>query len=114
MHKQGKLKVLAMLNSERLESVKDYPAITESKSLKSFTFNIWTGYFVKKDTPEPVVQALHKAITDALNDPGVRNGLEANSQLVAKPLSLAAVGRAYADGTAQFRAIAKSINLEPL
>lgn len=114
MHKQGKLKVLAMLNSERLESFKDYPAITESKSLKNFTFNIWTGYFVKKDTPEPVVQALHKAITDALNDPGVRNGLEANSQLVAKPLSLAAVGRAYADGTAQFRAIAKSINLEPL
>ena len=113
MHKQGKLKVLAMLNSERLESVKDYPAITESKSLKTFTFNIWTGYFVKKETPEPIVQTIHKAITDSLTDPAVRGGLEANSQLVAKPLSLQAVGKAYADGTAQFRAIAKSINLQP-
>ena len=113
LQKQGKLKVLAMLNSERLESVKDYPAISESKSLKNFTFNIWTGYFVKKDTPEPIVQAIHKAITDSLSDPAVRAGLEANSQLVPKPLSLQAVDKAYADGTTQFRAIAKSINLQP-
>ncbi len=113
LQKQGKLKVLAMLNSERLESVKDYPAITERNALKNFTFNIWTGYFVKKDTPEAVVQVIHKAITDSLTDPTVRGGLEANSQLVAKPLSLQAVGKAYTDGTAQFRAIAKSINLQP-
>jgi tripartite-type tricarboxylate transporter receptor subunit TctC len=113
LQKQGKLKILAMLNSERLESVKDYPAISESKSLKDFTFNIWTGYFVKKDTPEPIVQTIHKAITDSLTDPAVRAGLEANSQLVAKPLPLQTVGQAYVDGTAQFRAIAKAINLQP-
>ena len=113
LEKQGKLKVLAMLNSERTESMKDYPAITESKSLKGFVFNIWIGYFVKKGTPEPVVQTIHKAITDALSDPTVRAGLEANSQLVAKPLSLQAMDKAYEDGTAQFRAIAKSINLQP-
>lgn len=113
LQKQGKIKILAMLNSERLDSVKAYPAISESKSLKNFTFNIWTGYFVKKDTPEAIVQVLHKTITDSLSDPAVRSGLEANSQLVAKPLSLQAVDKAYADGTAQFRAIAKSINLQP-
>ena len=113
MHKTGKLKVLAVLNSERLPMVKDFPAISESKSLKDFTFTIWTGYFVKKDTPEPIVQVIHKAITDTLSDAGVRSGLEANSQLLAKPLSLSEVGKVYADGTAQFRAIAKSINLQP-
>ena len=113
LQKQGKLKVLAMLNSERMEPMKDYPAISESKSLKNFTFNIWTGYFVKKDTPEPIVQTIHKAISDALTDPTVRAGLEANSQLVAKPLPLQTVGKAYVDGTAQFRAIAKAINLQP-
>jgi len=109
----GKIKILAMLNSERLESVKSIPAITETPQLKNFTFNIWTGYFVKKDTPEPVVQALHKAITASLGDPAVREGLETNSLLVAKPASLAEVAKLYADGTAQFRAIAKSINLQP-
>jgi tripartite-type tricarboxylate transporter receptor subunit TctC len=113
LQKQGKLKVLAMLNNERIESFKDYPAISESKSLKNFTFNIWTGYFVKKDTPEPIVQVVYKAITDSLSDPAVRAGLEANSQVVAKPLSLQAMDKAYLEGTAQFRAIAKAINLQP-
>lgn len=110
--RQGKLKVLAMLNNERLDSVKAYPAISETRGLKDFAFNIWTGYFVKKDTPEPVVQRLHKAITETLADPGVRAGLDANSLLLAEPLPLDAVGKAYAGGTAQFRAIAKAINLQ--
>ena len=109
----GKIKILAMLNKERLESVKQYPAITETKQLKNFDFNIWTGYFVKKDTPEAVVQTLHKALTETLNDAGVRTGLEANSLLVAKPLPLTELSKVYSDGTTQFRTIAKSINLQP-
>lgn len=113
LYKQGRLKILAMLNSERLESVKDYPAISESKGLKNFTFNIWTGYFVKKDTPEPIVQSLHKAVSETLNDPAVRSKLEDNSQLLPKPLPLSAVSKAYSDGIVQFRTIAKSINLQP-
>jgi tripartite-type tricarboxylate transporter receptor subunit TctC len=111
-NKQGMLKVLAMLNSDRLKSVKAYPAIGESKSLKDFTFKIWTGYFVKRDTPEPVVAALHKAITATLGDASVRSSLEANSQLLPKPQTLAEADKAYADGTQQFRNIAKSINLQ--
>jgi tripartite-type tricarboxylate transporter receptor subunit TctC len=111
-NKAGKLKVLAMLNSTRLDGVKEFAAVGESKSLKDFTFNIWTGYFVKKDTPEPVVVALHKAISETLADPTVHAGLDANSLLTAQPLPLAAVAKVYADGTAQFRAIAKSINLQ--
>lgn len=110
--KQGKLKLLAMLNRDRRESVKAYPAIAESKQLKDFAFDIWTGYFVKKDTPEAVVQRLHKALGETLADPAVRGGLDAHSLLMAEPLPLEAVGRAYADGTAQFRAIAKAINLQ--
>jgi hypothetical protein len=33
--------------------------------------------------------------------------------LIAKPLSLGELNKVYGDGTAQFRAIAKSINLQP-
>jgi len=112
MHKTGRVKVLAMLNGERLDSVKQYPAISESKQLKDFTFKIWTGYFVKKDTPEPVVTALHKAITGTLGDPAVHAALEANSLLLPKPQTLAEADKAYADGMQQFRAIVKSIGLQ--
>ncbi len=113
LQKEGRIKILAMLNKERLEGVKQYPAISESKQLRNFEFTIWTGYFVKKDTPEAVVQALHNGLSESLNDPGVRSGLETNSLLVSKPLPLAELSKAYTDGIAQFRAIAKSINLQP-
>lgn len=111
--KQGRIKILAMLNSKRLESVKDYPAVTESKGLKGFVYSIWTGYFVKKDTPEPIMQTLNKALAVVLEDPTVKSGLDANSLMIAKPLSLNELNKVYGDGTAQFRAIAKSINLQP-
>jgi tripartite-type tricarboxylate transporter receptor subunit TctC len=111
--KQGRIKILALLNSKRLEGVKDYPAITESKGLKGFVYSIWTGYFVKKDTPEPIMQILNKALGEVLEDPTVKSGLDANSLLIAKPLSLNELNKVYGDGTTQFRAIAKSINLQP-
>lgn len=111
--KQGRVKLLAMLNSKRLDGVKDYPAISESKGLKGFTYSIWTGYFVKKDTPDPIVQTLNKALGELLEDPAVKSGLDANSLLIAKPLTLNELNKVYGDGATQFRAIAKSINLQP-
>jgi len=111
--KTGLIKILAMLNKERLEGVKDYPAIGESKELKDFIFTIWTGYFVPQHTPEAVVNTLYKAITASLEDPAVRNGLTLNSLLIAPPLSQAEVARVYAEGVEKFRAIAKSIDLQP-
>lgn len=112
LHKAGRIKVLALLNPTRIDTAKDFPAISESKALKDFTFNIWTGYFVKRDTPEAVVAALHKAIAGTLTDPTVRANLEAASLTAPPSLAIADAAKAYTDGIAQFRAIAKSINLQ--
>ena len=112
-NKQGKIKVLAMLNSTRQDAVKEYPAIGESKSLKNFTHTIWGGFFVRKETPEAVVQTLHKALTTAMEDPALRASLEAQSMSIPSLQSVQAMDKIYADGTANFRAIAKAINLQP-
>lgn len=109
----GKIKILALLNNERREGFKQYPAIGESKQLKDFSFNLWTGYFVKKDTPEPIVQTLHKALNEVLAEAVVRDGLLANGSQPAKPLSLNEAAAFYAEQATKFRAIAKAINLEP-
>jgi tripartite-type tricarboxylate transporter receptor subunit TctC len=109
---QGRLKFVAALTPERTDSIKQVPTLNESKALKGFTFDIWSGYFVKKDTPEPIVQALHKALSETLGDPTVQANLQAQSMEASRPLSLAEASRAYADGTAKFRAIAKSVNLQ--
>lgn len=110
---QGRLKFIAAMTPERIDAIKQVPTVQESKALKGYMHSLWTAYFVRKDTPEPIVQALHKALTEVLGDPEIRKNLQAQSLIVSKPLSLAEAAKAYADGTAQIRAIAKSINLQP-
>mgnify|MGYP006160135821 CR=1 FL=1 len=106
---EGKLKVVGVLSSERQAMFKKAPTLNESKALKGFVFEMWSGYFVRKDTPEPVVQALHKALSEVANDPTVRSALEAQAMTVPRPQSLAAVGKVYADNTAKYQAMTKAM-----
>jgi tripartite-type tricarboxylate transporter receptor subunit TctC len=110
---EGKLKVVAALSAERQDAIRTHPTLNESRPLKGFVFDTWSGYFVHKDTPEPVVQALHKALSEVANDPAIRAALEAHAMIVPRPRSLADLSRLYADNTARYRAIAKAINLQP-
>ena len=113
MVEEGKLKAPVVLSAERQDLFKKAPTLNESAALKGFVFDIWAGFFVRKDTPEPVVAALHKALSEVANDPAVRTALEAQAMVVPRPQSLAALSKIYADNTAKYQAIAKSIKLEP-
>jgi tripartite-type tricarboxylate transporter receptor subunit TctC len=111
--KQGKIKFLAALSPGRGPLLPQLPSTTESKLLKTFTAEIGTGYFVKRDTPEPVVQALHKAIQTVMADAEFKASIVALGQEMSPLQSLEAANKAFVDETAQYRAIAKSINLQP-
>jgi tripartite-type tricarboxylate transporter receptor subunit TctC len=108
----GKLKAVAALSTERQAAFKSVPTLNESKAFKGFVFDTWQTYFVRKDTPEPIVQALHKALSEVANDAGVRGSLESQGMIVPRPAALDKIARSYTDETAQYRAIAKSINLQ--
>ena len=110
---EGKLKVVAVLSAERQDALKSYPTLNESTALRGFVFDIWAGYFVHKDTPEAVVQVLHKALGEIANDPAIRTRLEAQSMAVPRPQTLPALSKAYADNISKYRAIAKAMNLQP-
>ena len=110
---QGRLKVIGQLGAQRSELLKNVPTVSEGKELKNFSYKIWTGFMVRKDTPEDVVQRLHKAIGATLKDPGVRSQLTAQTQVASPPMSLAEAAKFFETETARYRAIAKSINLQP-
>jgi tripartite-type tricarboxylate transporter receptor subunit TctC len=112
MVEEGKLKAPAVISAERQDLFRKTPTLNESAALKGFVFDTWAGYFVRKDTPEPVVLALHKALSEVANDPAVRTALEAQAMIVPRPQSLSTLSRIYADNTAKYQAIAKSIRLE--
>jgi len=109
----GKIKVVGVLSAERQELLKKAPPLTDSKALKGFVFDTWSGYFVHKDTPEPIVQALHKALSEVANDPAIRGALEAQAMVVPRPQPLSALTKVYSDNTARYRGIAKAMNLQP-
>ncbi len=111
--KSGKIKFIAAVSQGRGPLLPQLASTTESKLLKTFTAEIGTGYFVKRDTPEPVVQALHKAIQTVMVDPEFKASIVALGQEISPLQSLDAANKAFADETTQYRAIAKSINLQP-
>jgi len=110
---EGKLKVVGVLSAERQGMFKKAPTLNESKAFKGFVFEMWSGYFVRKDTPEAVVVALHKALSEVAKDPAVRSALEAQAMIVPQPQPLAAMNKVYADNMTRYRGIAKAMNLQP-
>jgi tripartite-type tricarboxylate transporter receptor subunit TctC len=113
---QGLFKVLATLahpGKPEAKFLEKYPSINESKGFKDFTFDAWTGYFVRKDTPENVVAALNRNLATAMNDPEARRKLSDLGGRVPPMQSVADAQREYERQTTRLRAIAKSIKLEP-
>ncbi len=110
---EGKLKAVAVLSADRQEALKKAPPLAATPALKNFVFDTWSGFFVRKDTPEPVVQALHKALSEVANDPAVRAALEAQAMVVPRPQPLPAMARVYTDNIDRYRGIAKAMNLQP-
>ncbi|QTN23780.1 tripartite tricarboxylate transporter substrate binding protein [Rhizobacter sp. AJA081-3] len=110
---QGRLKVIGQLGAQRSELLKNLPTVSESQSLKNFSYKIWTGYMVPKSTPEDVVVRLHAAIGKSLQDPSVRAQLAAQTQVASAPMTLAESAKFFDAETARYRAIAKQINLQP-
>jgi tripartite-type tricarboxylate transporter receptor subunit TctC len=111
--KQGKIKIIAHLSADRSPLLPQVGSTAESKALKNFSAEIGTGYFVKRDTPEPIVQAIHKAIQATLNDADFKAGIVALGQVASPLQTLEAASKAYTDEITQYRAIARSINLQP-
>ncbi|RZL87500.1 MAG: tripartite tricarboxylate transporter substrate binding protein [Variovorax sp.] len=110
---QGRLKVIGQLGAQRSELLKNVPTVSEGKELKDFSYKIWSGFMVPKNTPEDVVQRLHKAIGATLKDPTVRTQLAAQTQLASPSMTLAESAKFFEAEASRYRDIAKSINLQP-
>jgi len=113
MADQGRLKVIGQLGATRSELLKNLPTVGEGQALKNFNYKIWTGFMVPKNTPEPVVQRLHAAVGRTLRDPSVLSQLALQTQVPSPGVSLAEAAKFFEVETARYRALAKSINLQP-
>ena len=113
MADQGRLKVIGQLGAQRSELLRNVPSVSEGQLLKNFNYKTWTGFMVPKNTPEPVVQRLHAAIGRTLKDPSVISQLTLQTQVPSSPMSLPEASKFFEAEMARYRAVARSINLQP-
>lgn len=110
---QGRIKLLANLDPQRsqLPSLKAVPSVNEGKLLKGFNFTTWTGYFVKRDTPQDVVSRLNAALNASMQDPAVKDSLAYQNIEVSAPMSAEQADAMYRAETERFREISSHVKL---
>jgi len=110
---QGRLKIIGQLGATRSPLLKNVPTVAEGKALPKFEYKTWSGFMVPKNTPEPVVENLHKAIVATMKEEPVRSQLAAQMQLASPQMTLAESSKFFDAEIARYRGIAKAINLQP-
>jgi tripartite-type tricarboxylate transporter receptor subunit TctC len=83
--KEGKIRVLAVSNPERVALLPDTPTLSELPGFDGLAFPLWQGVFVKAGSPEDFVATLDKAISEALATPDVEKRY-ADAGFMASPL----------------------------
>jgi len=69
--KAGKLKALATSMPERVPELPNVATMAE-QGYPGIGTNAWQGMFAPAATPKPIVDKLHAAVVQALNDPGMK------------------------------------------
>ncbi len=109
----GKIQGLAVTAKTPHPLFRQFPAMAAMKGLEAMEFDIWAGVQVHRNTPESVVNALNKAFYAAAEVPDTRKALEGSGNVVLPSRTPAELARIYQGEIERYRAIAKSINLQP-
>lgn len=109
----GKIQGLAVTAKSPHPLYRQFPAMAAMKGLEAMDFDIWAGVQVHRNTPDHVVNALNKAFYAAAEAPETRKALEGSGNVVLASRTPAELARVYQGEIERYRAIAKSINLQP-
>ena len=70
--RDGRIRLLAVLQDKREAALPDAPAVTEFGLGPEAHMRSWQGIYVRAGTPAPVVTALHAAVSAAVGAPEVQ------------------------------------------
>jgi len=109
----GKIQGLAVTAKAPHALYKQFPAMASMKGLEAMDFDIWAGVQVHKNTPDSVVNTLNKAFYAAAETPENRKALESSGNVVLNTRTPSELAKTYQTEIERYRAIARSINLQP-
>ncbi len=109
----GKIQGLAVTSKTPHALYKQFPGMAAMKGLEAMEFDIWAGIQVHKNTPDTIVNALNKAFYASAEMPETRKAFEGSGNMLLPSRTPAELARIYQGEIERYRAIAKSINLQP-
>ena len=71
----GTIRAYAISDDKRLASAPEIPTADEA-GLKGFHMTLWSGLWVPKGTPQPIIAKLNAAVVEALGDASVKKQLD--------------------------------------
>lgn len=74
--KDGKVKALGVTSAKRASFDSSIPAMAEYKPLAKYQLENWFGLFAPGATPEPILQTINAAVTQALKEPDLAKRLQ--------------------------------------
>jgi tripartite-type tricarboxylate transporter receptor subunit TctC len=107
----GKLVALGTTEVRRSPLTPDLPALAEHPAMRDINVGTWFMLVGPKGMPQPLVQALRKALDEAMRSPALRSKLEASgSTVVTTQPDLPAF---MASESAKFKRMAEVAKIEP-
>jgi tripartite-type tricarboxylate transporter receptor subunit TctC len=106
----GKLRPLAMTNSQRLDLLPDVPTVAEF--VPGYEASGWLGIGAPKDTPAAVIDRLNKEINAGLADAKLKARF-ADLGLTPLPGSPADFGKLVAEETEKWGKVVKFVGIKP-
>lgn len=108
-----KIKALEVLDTRRMPTLPEVPAITESGIARKseFVHSVWLAVMARAGLPDDRARVLLAASQQAIQSPEMAKALAQSGVQPMKPQPLAESARFYADETAKFKKMARSIQL---
>jgi tripartite-type tricarboxylate transporter receptor subunit TctC len=72
----GTVRALAVTGAQRSPLLPDVPTVAEA-GVPGYQYYVWFGLWAPKNTPQPIIDKLNTAVTDAQADPALRQHLAA-------------------------------------
>lgn len=110
---EGKVKAYGVTAKQPATQMPDIPTLTSFNGFETFEFDVWVGLFVPRSTPQAEVNRLNQAVNGGLRVSEYRKTFEARGTMVFSPMTPESLDRLYADEIARYKALAKSVNVQP-
>lgn len=114
MAAQQQLKILTSFSDRLPAPLARLPLISQSKAIPDFVYTIAGGYFVRRDTPEHELATLRKAVGYALEQPDLRERMEAEGRLLLQPMDQPDADAYAAAQVAKYREMIQALGLKPM